>query len=136
AGTYACVLDIERSRVVGDPQEDVPLEWDAGGCVNGRTQYGLDQGAWTRIFVPANEAAVSVNRFDPAASELVMERYLLSRPAMTQARAARGRYNAPQCGAGEDAARAFGASQSAVLAQLPDRPNERLVYSCSATQED
>jgi hypothetical protein len=30
-----------------------------------------------------------------------------------------------------DAARTLGEQQSALIALLPDRPNERLVYSCS-----
>ncbi len=131
AGNYVCVLDAQRSRVVGDPSEDIQIGWSDDGCVNGRTQYGIDNGAWTRIFVPASEAAVSINSFDPALGEFVMERYLLGRDAMTQARSARGAYNAPSCEAGADAARALGNSQAAITAALPDRPNERLVYSCT-----
>lgn len=131
AGDYICVLDTQRSRVVGDPAEDITLGWSEDGCVNGRTQYGLDNGEWTRIFVPANEAAVSVNSFDPEAGEFVMERYLLAREAMGTARSARAAYNAPSCEAGADAARALGSSQAAITAVLPSRPNERLVYSCT-----
>jgi len=131
AGDYICVLDTQRSRVVGDPAEDIPVGWSEDGCVNGRTQYGLDNGEWTRIFVPANEAAVSINSFDPAAGEFVMERYLLGRDAMSDARSARGAYQAPSCEAGADAARALGSSQTSVTAIMPERPNERLVYSCT-----
>ena len=81
---YVCVLDTERSRVVGAPEQDVPFTWDESGCVNDRTQYGLAAGRWTRVFVPASEAAVSVNRFDPDAREYVVERYLLDRNAMAR----------------------------------------------------
>lgn len=136
AGDYVCVLDTGRSRVVGDPTEDLTLGWSDSGCVNDRTQYGLDNGAWTRIFVPSSEAAVSINSFDPAAGELVMERYLLGREAMTAARTARGSYNAPSCEAGDDAARELGSNQTAITANLPNSPNERLVYSCSITDAD
>ncbi|RPF72389.1 S1 family peptidase [Aurantiacibacter spongiae] len=132
-GTYQCVLDTQRSRAVGDPQEDMDIDWGAGGCINGRTQYGLAGGRWTRVFVPANEAAVSVNRFDPAQGQFIMERYLLDREAMTGARAARGKYNAPDCGAPEAAAQRLGSDQAAVMSSLPPRPNERLVYDCTAT---
>ncbi len=136
AGDYICVLDTERSRVVGDPAEDITIGWSETGCINDRTQYGLDNGEWTRVFVPSSEAAVSINSFDPAAGELVMERYLLGREAMIDARAARAAYQAPSCEAGEEAARALGGSQTAITSSLPTRPNERLVYNCSVNSRD
>lgn len=129
-----CVLDAERSRVVSVPEDDVPLAWAADGCVNSRTQYGLSSGDWTRVFVPADEAAVSVSRFDPQSREYIVERYQLSREAMTAARAARAAYNTPQCGRGAEAARDLGTAQQGVVASLPPRPNERLVYRCNAAQ--
>ncbi|WAT18747.1 serine protease [Aurantiacibacter sp. MUD11] len=130
---YMCVLDTERSRVTGAPETDLAIAWSADGCVNERTQYGLNGGNWTRVFVPANEAAVSINRFNPGEGELVMERYLLDLNAMRDARTARGSYQAPGCGAGEDAARALSANQNTIISALPQRPNERLVYRCLAT---
>lgn len=135
-GDYTCVLDTSRSRVTGDPAEDVPIAWSTDGCVNGRTQYGLESGEWTRVFVPSSEAAVSINSFDPAAGELVMERYLLDRQAMSTARSARGNYRAPSCGTGEEAARELGSQQSAITANLPQSPNERLVYKCEPAASD
>jgi len=136
AGDYVCVLDAQRSRVVGDPAEDITIGWSETGCINDRTQYGLDNGEWTRVFVPSSEAAVSINSFDPAAGELVMERYLLGREAMTSARAARGAYEAPGCEAGEEGARVLGGYQTAITASLPTRPNERLVYRCNRSAEE
>ena len=133
SASFQCVLDPDRSRVTGAPATDIPIDWQADGCTNERTQYGLAGGGWTRVFVPSSEAAVSVNRFDPAAGELVMERYLLDMEAMRAARAARGGYNAPSCGDGDDAATRLGRDQSAILADLPPRPNERLVYGCTAS---
>jgi hypothetical protein len=130
-GALVCVIDADRSRVTGAATDDLPFEWSAGGCVNDRTQYGLASGEWARVFVPADEAAVSVNRFDPASGEYRMERYLLGREAMARARTARAEFQAPACGAGEGAAREFGARQGAILSLLPERPNERLVYTCS-----
>ncbi|HYD25009.1 MAG TPA: serine protease, partial [Croceibacterium sp.] len=130
-GALVCVLDPERSRVTGAAPEDLPFSWTPDGCVNARTQYGQGDGAWARVFVPGEEEAVSVNRFDPAASEYRVERYLLDREAMARARTARGEYDAPACGAGDEAARELGARQAAILALLPERPNERLVYKCA-----
>lgn len=131
AGTLACVLDTDRSRVIGDPQESLQIEWRADGCINGRTQYGRTNGEWTRVFVPASEAAVSVNRFHPENGELMIERYLLDLAAMQQARTARGAYVAPECGADDESVQQLGANQAAVIATLPERPNERLVYRCA-----
>lgn len=131
-GKMTCVLDSERSRVTGQPVTDLPFEFDAAGCVNGRTQYGEASGRWQRVFVPGSEAAVSVNTFDPEDREYVVERYLLDRSAMTEARTARANYDAPSCGGDADAARTLGSQQGAVLSLLPQRPNERLVYRCAA----
>lgn len=133
-GSYACVLDDSRSRVVGDAANDVSIDWTADGCVNGRTQYALTGGRWTRILVPEDEAAVTVNRFDPAAGEYRVDRYLLGREARMAAREARGAYSAPQCGGGAAAATPLAQGQQAILAMLPPQPNERLVYSCRRTE--
>ena len=134
-GSLSCVLDTERSRVTGAPAQDIALDWADGGCVNGRTQYGQADGIWTRVFVPSSEAAVSVNSFDPAAGTFTMERYLLGMEDMTQARAARGQYQAPACGADIEAVNALGSAQGAITSALPDRPNERLVYRCETAPQ-
>lgn len=126
----SCILDIERSRVIGAPEADVQFNWSSDGCVNGRTQYGLANGEWTRVFVPASESAVSVNRYRPEAREYVIERYLLDREAMANARTARGGYEAPACSGKPEAARALGTAQQRISASLPANPNERLVYRC------
>lgn len=137
-GALSCMLDTTRSRVVGAPVETIPLEWSADGCVNGRTQYGLVNGEWTRVFVPGDDESVSVNRFDPATGEYVVERYLLDRVMMSAAREARAGFQAPACGAGQEAATTLGLQQADLTNRLPQSPNERLVYSCtshgSATQ--
>jgi serine protease Do len=133
-GAMACVLQPERSRVTGAAAADVPFEWSEDGCVNRRTQYGQANGAWSRLFVPADEAVVSVNAFDPATREYRVDRYLLDREALESVRDARGEFQAPACGAGDTAVREFGAQQAGVLSLLPARPNERLVYKCSAAR--
>ncbi len=129
-GVLVCTLVPERSRVTSARTDDVELEWAGDGCINGRSQYGrTNQGAWSRVFVPENEDAVGVNTYDPATRTLRTERYLLSAAAMSAAREARRQYAPPACGA-SDAARLLGEQQSALLAMLPERPNERLVYTC------
>lgn len=129
-GTLICTLDLSRSRVTGAPDRQVQFAWTENGCVNGRTQYGLAAGEWARVFVPNEEDAVAVNRFDPETRTYRTDRFLLGRAAMSEARAARSQYSAPTCGS-ENAAARLGDMQGAVIALLPEAPNERLVYNCS-----
>ena len=129
AHKFLCRLDQQRSRVTTSGTDDVALDWAPTGCVNGRTQYGFTDGTWNRVLVPNDDQEVSVNSFDPDRRELRAERYLLSQSAMAQAREARGAYDAPKCG-GNGAAAMLGEQQRAVLAALPAKPNERLVYAC------
>lgn len=131
-GALICTLVPERSRVTSARTDDVAFEWSADGCVNGRTQYGLGQaGEWQRVFAAEDDAAVAVNTYDPESRTLRTDRYLLGQEALAAARAARSAYTPPACGV-SDAARTLGEQQSALIAQLPQRPNERLVYSCTA----
>jgi len=126
-----CVVNIERSRITTGNTDDVPLEWTDDGCVNGRTQYGLIDGRWSRVLVPQSQAVVSINRYDPRTREYRVERYLLGHEAMETVREARGKFQAPACGAGENAARELGRNQASITALLPPQPNERIVYNCS-----
>ncbi len=130
-GTLICTLVPERSRITGARTDDVEFSWGADGCVNGRTQYGLTNGEWSRVLVPGDEAAVAINSYDPQTRTFRTDRYLLGSAAMQAARDVRSAYAPPACGV-LDAARILGEQQSGVIAQLPDRPNERLVYSCEA----
>ena len=134
AGKMICTVRPDRSRITSADTSDLPLEWASGGCVNGRTQYGLADGQWKRVFVPNEEQVVSVNSYDPASGEYRVERYLLSRQAIQAAREARGKYRAARCDAGESAAMQLGQDQQGVLSQLPDRPNERIVYGCEKAE--
>ena len=131
---YTCSIVPQRSRITSSRTEELSFEWSAGGCVNERTQYGFSGGTWSRVLVPNEEQAVSVNSFDPDRRIFRTERYLLSRGAMSEAREARGKYSAPACTV-EDAAGRLGDLQSAVLAALPASPNERLVYECEAVED-
>lgn len=124
-----CTIETERSRIISQPPEDLDFAWKPDGCVNGRTQYGFAEGTWTRLFVPNDEATISVNTFDPQAQTFRTDRYPLSQSAMAKAREARAAYKAPVCGT-DDAASTLGEMQSGVASLLPAQPNERLVYSC------
>jgi hypothetical protein len=130
-GALICTLVPERSRVTTARTDDVAFDWAADGCVNTRTQYGLAAGGeWSRVLVLEDEAAVAVNRYDPATRTFRTDRYLLGQEALAKVLAARDQYTPPACGVSE-AARTLGEQQSAITALLPETPNERLVYSCS-----
>lgn len=126
-----CTLDPGRSRVTSAGTDDVPVTWRIDGCVNGRTQYGLADGGWSRIFVPQDEPLVSVARYDPEAREYKVERYSLDHAAIEAVRAVRAGFDTPACGGGAAAARQLGNAQKALSNLLPARPNERLVYRCT-----
>lgn len=125
-----CVFNPQRSRVTVSETVDVPLSWRADGCVNGRTQYGLGGEGWTKLLAPQGEDAVTIAGFDPQTRTYRQDRFLLDRETMDKVRAERARDPAPACGAGDEAARRLGESQSAARALLPAQPNERLVYEC------
>ena len=125
-----CSIDLGRSRVTSAKTDDIPVTWRADGCVNQRTQYGLANGQWSRVFAPNDEEVVSVNRYDPERHEYRIERYLLGKAAMDAVRNERAAFSAPECGAGDQAARTLGERQAAILALLPPQPNERLVFKC------
>lgn len=131
-GALICTLVPERSRVTTARSDDVAFDWAADGCVNTRTQYGLAAGGeWSRVLVLEDEAAVAVNRYDPATRTFRTDRFLLAKEAMDKVLEVRGQYSPPACGVSE-AARKLGEQQSALVAQLPETPNERLVYNCGA----
>jgi hypothetical protein len=131
-GALICTLVPERSRVTSARTDDVAFDWSADGCVNGRTQYGLGEGGiWQRVFAAQDDAALAVNTYDPDTRTLRTDRYLLGQSALAAAREARAAYTPPACGV-SDAARTLGEQQSALIGGLPEAPNERLVYSCTA----
>lgn len=131
-GALICTIVPDRSRVTSARTDDVALEWSADGCVNKRTQYGLGTGGeWQRVFAAQDDAAVAVNTYDLETRTLRTDRYLLGQQALSAAREARSAYTPPACGV-SDAARTLGEQQSALIAKLPERPNERLVYACTA----
>jgi hypothetical protein len=135
AAELTCTIQPDRSRIVSEPPTDMDFAWNSDGCVNGRTQYGFADGKWTRLFVPNDEDAVSVNSFDPATRTFRTDRFPLSQSTMAKAREARAAYKAPVCGS-EDAASRLGEMQTGVVALLPGQANERLVYSCRAKSSE
>jgi len=130
-GALICVIDTARSRVTVSPTTDVPLSWRSDGCVNGKSQYSQGPEGWTRVLAPKDEDNVTVAIYDPDKRVYRTDRYLLDTDTLAQIRQARGNYEPPQCGGGDEAIRKLSDAQNAVRALLPAQPNERLVYNCT-----
>jgi V8-like Glu-specific endopeptidase len=129
-GRNLCRLVPERSRVTIAPTSEVPLDWGATGCVNGRTQYAQEGPVWTRVLVPADQRTVSVLQFRPGDGEYVVTRYQLEAAAMERVRAMRRGIDNRACTADLEARTVLADQQREIAAMLPRLPNERLVYSC------
>ncbi len=129
-----CVLDPTRSRVTVSDINDVPLQWSASGCVNGKTQYGLAQDGWSRVLVPNGEDTIAVTHYDPDTHAYTVERFLMGIDDMNRARAERGKISYPTCGASADLARQLGTAQTAIKSLLPAEPNERMRYTCQTAR--
>jgi len=130
AGTNICRLVQQRSRLTISSSADVPLDWNANGCVNGRTQYAQNGEVWSRVLVASDQPVVAVSEFRPATGEYVLTRYQLDNATMERVRAAR-RPNEPRsCSADSEARTILADQQRDITAMLPQLPNERLVYTC------
>jgi len=130
SGKYRCTINPQRSRITVSQENELPLEWTDGGCVNGRTQYGRDGAKWSRIFVPNQEQTVTINSFQPDLGEFTEERYLMDLDAMTRARAIRAQYGNKACTADPEALADIEDMVKAIRAELPGQANESLVYEC------
>ncbi|WP_082788497.1 trypsin-like peptidase domain-containing protein [Sphingorhabdus sp. M41] len=129
-GKYSCTINPQRSRITVSQQDELPLDWAEGGCVNGRTQYGRDGAKWSRIFVPNSEQTVTINSFQPDRREFTEERFLLGLDAMTKARAIRAQYGNRACTTDVKALADIEDMVKAIRAELPTQANESLVYEC------
>jgi hypothetical protein len=131
AGAQICVIDRTRSRITVSDTADVKFDWSAGGCVNGRTQYVEESGAWVRTFAPNNKQEVSIISFDPKTSSYRIERHLLGAEAMGKAREARKNYEVQSCSADPAMLEKVAQMNRAVRELLPQQANEVLQFNCS-----
>ncbi|QUT04431.1 trypsin-like peptidase domain-containing protein [Sphingobium phenoxybenzoativorans] len=140
ASTYAplgdniCLIDTARSRITVSDMNDVAINWAAGGCVNGKTQFIPTRGPageiWSRILAPAEQAVLSVNSFDPQTGTYRSERYLADAETLERAREVRAKSDSGQCSTDPQAIEKIKRMQDDLRAILPPQPNERLVYHC------
>jgi hypothetical protein len=129
-GKAICRLVPERSRVTVSNTEDVAIDWEPNGCMNGRTQYRQVGETWSRILIPNEDQIASLLEFSPAKREYVASRYLLSLSDMEKARNLRKASEMRSCSTDGESLRNFSNAQEAILSSLPAQPHERLVYRC------
>lgn len=129
-GALLCTVDLSRSRITVSATSDIHFSWDGKGCANGNEQFAHDAAGWSRITLSDEEGSATVTSFDPDDGSYRAERYFLDLDAMTKLRGEQAKApSATTCG-GAEIARRQGDAQAALRALLPERPNERLVYSC------
>jgi S1-C subfamily serine protease len=130
-GKMVCTIDSARSRVTVSSTQDVNIDINPDGCVNGRTQYAeTGQLNWQRILVPDDEQTVSVLEYAPTTRTYSTTRYLLSSSQMTDARKLRSDVKIKACSTDPVQRADLAAKQQAVRTALPQVFNERLVYTC------
>lgn len=133
-GEMTCSIDPTRSRVTVSSTEDVSLDIDPDGCVNGRTQYAETGRNWQRILVPDEEQTVSVLEYTPATRTYTTTRYLMTAQQMDAARKLRAGVKVKACSADQAELADLAATQQAVRTALPPMFNERLVYDCKSAR--
>ncbi|WP_343518565.1 trypsin-like peptidase domain-containing protein [Sphingomonas sp.] len=130
-GKLVCTIEPARSRVTVSSTQDVNIDINADGCVNGRTQYAeTGQQNWQRILVPDDEQTVSVLEYAPSTRTYSTTRYLLPAGQMADARKLRSDVKIKACSTDQAARADLAAKQQAIRTALPQVFNERLVYSC------
>ncbi|MES2137744.1 MAG: trypsin-like peptidase domain-containing protein [Pseudomonadota bacterium] len=130
SGKLVCQVQPDRSRITVSSSEDLPITWEANGCMNGRTQYVQEDGLWRRVLVPNGTETVYLQEFDASKGEYVSTRYLLDQPDMTRLRDLRGNLTSKSCTADSIALHGLEKTTETLIASLPARSNEKLVYHC------
>ena len=132
SGRLVCEIDPSLSRVTTSDTQSPVFNWSPEGCVNGQTQFVNNQGSWSRTFVPADDASVSVRRFDPATGRYRSDNYQVNAETAERARTARAAITWAGCTIDPARLAELAKVQSDIQASLPSRPNERLLYRCRA----
>lgn len=134
SGRLICEIDTSLSRVTTSDTQNPAFNWSNEGCVNGQTQFVNSQGGWSRILVPADEASVSVRRFEPASGRYRSDNYQVSAETAERARTARAGITWSGCTSDPAQLAALAKVQADIQSTLPSQPNERLVYRCHAAK--
>lgn len=132
SGKLLCQVDPNLSRVTISSTDDLAMDWDNSGCMNGRTQYVQEGPAWRRVLVPNGSETVYVQDFDPAKREYVSTRYLLPQSDMDRLRQIRLGSTGKTCSTDPATIEELERVTENLASSLPPVPNEKLVYQCSS----
>jgi len=129
-GDNLCRLEGELSRVTSSDTTDVPFNWAADGCLNGQTQFAQSDGRWSRVFVPNEEASISVRSFDPATGRYRADKFFVDEQTAERARDLRRKLAWSGCTKDPALIAQLTRMQGDIQGMLSAQPNERLVYRC------
>lgn len=132
SGQLTCRVLSDRSRITVSSTDDLPIHWDNGGCVNGKTQYVQVAGRWSRVLVPNGSETAYVQEFDPTKGEYVSKRYLLPQSDMKHLRQLRGDSSDKACSSDPASLQRLEQLSESLENSLPPDPNETLIYHCAA----
>jgi hypothetical protein len=130
-GRLLCQVRPDVSRITVSTTDDLAMNWDGSGCMNGRTQYVREGERWRRVLVPNGSETVYVQDFDPAKGEYVSTRYLLPASDMERLREIRGEAAEKSCSSDPAVTDDLRDVTDHLVHTLPSMPNEKLVYHCS-----
>lgn len=131
-GKLVCHVQPDLSRVTVSSTDDLPITWNASGCMNGKTQYVQENGDWRRVLVPNGSETVFVQDFDPAKGQYVSTRYLLPQTDMDRLRQIRGTTEAKSCNSDPTVSEQLKEVTDNLVSSLPPTPNEKIVYHCAS----
>jgi hypothetical protein len=134
-GKLVCHVEPNLSRVTVSSTGDLPITWDANGCMNDKTQYVQENGDWRRVLVPNGSETVFVQDFDPTKGRYVSTRYLLPQTDMDRLRQIRGTTEAKGCNSDQFSEQQLQQVTDQLVSSLPATPNEKLVYSCTTSSK-
>jgi hypothetical protein len=130
SGQLSCHVQLDLSRITVSSTDDLPINWNESGCINGKTQYVQVRGKWSRVLVPNGSETAYVQEFDPAKGEYISSRYLLPQAEMGRLRAMRGHSSEKTCGGDPASLQQLEQLTEQLEGSLPAEPNEKLVYRC------
>lgn len=131
SGQLTCRVEPELSRITVSSTDDLPINWDNSGCMNGKTQYVDVAGRWSRVLVPNGSETAYLQEFDPVKGEYVSTRYLLPQSEMLRLREMRGDAAGKKCDSDSESMKQLQQLTEQLKGSLPPQPNEKLVYRCS-----
>ena len=135
AGTLACRLVREESRITLVDASDLHFPYDGQSCINGTTAYAKTGETLTRTLLSKRDRSISVMRLDLASGRFVRDHYLLDadRFAIAENEAKPVLSGGLHCNDPEVSARVDSLNRT-LESLLPPNPTQHLVWSCKPSR--